>query len=114
MVHADLFPAASELADLQLALDTCQLTENELLLLLAVGPRLAKSVDPMDALAAVVLADAQADGAALVPNDMSHRALATTIERANPLQRRALAIVALQKTWSDEGATLRMPGLTAE
>ena len=103
-----------ELPDLQRALDTCALSENELMLLLAAGPRLANAADPTDALVTTIRADVQQNDSDPVLDETALQALTATIERADPLQRRALAIVALQGTWSDEGDTLPAPGLTAD
>jgi|SRR4051812_39449676 len=114
MIHADLFPAASELAELQRALDACQLAENELMLLLASGPRLAASPDPLDSLSIAISAEVAENDTAPVLDDPALQALSLTIERADPLQRRALVIVALQGSWAEEGVTLPAPGLTAD
>jgi hypothetical protein len=114
MRHPDLFPAPHEIAALQQAIEDCALSENELMLLLSAGARLAGTADPTDSLDDVIWADAENGDAAAPLNAEARRTLLATIERASPVQRRALAILALQKTWSDEGNALPEPGLTAD
>lgn len=114
MIHAELFPSVSELPALQQALDACELTENELMLLLAAGPRLADSADPVADLHVAVVAD-PLPGGDEAPEDVSPLvSLQATIDRASDLERRALVIVALQDTWAGEGVELPAPGLNAQ
>ena len=62
MIHAELFPSPAEIPALQQALDASELTENELILLLAAGPRLAESSDPLNDLHDAVAADSLPGG----------------------------------------------------
>lgn len=113
MIHAELFPSASELPALQQALDACELTENELELLLAAGPRLARAADPVTDLHDAVAADLP--GGDEASKDVSPLVgLQATIDKADDLGRRALVIVALRDTWVGEGVELPPPGLNAQ
>ena len=114
MIHAELFPSASELPALQQALDASELTENELMLLLSAGPRLAESTDPVADLGIAVAAD-PLPGGDEAPEEVSPLvSLQATIDKASDLERRALVIVALEDTWAGEGVHLPAPGLNAQ
>jgi len=114
MIHAELFPTSSELPALQQALDACELTENELMLLLAAGPRLAESADPLADLSDAVAGE-PLPGGDTAPEEASPVAsLLKTIDEADDMGRRALAIVALEQTWASEGVALPEPGLNAQ
>jgi hypothetical protein len=114
MIHAEMFPSASELPALQQALDACELTENELMLLLAAGPRLAESADPLADLHDAVAGDALPGGDEASPEVSPLVGLQETIDNADELSRRALVIVALEQTWASEGVELPPPGLNAQ
>lgn len=114
MIHPELFPTESELPALQLALDSCELTENELMLLLAAGPRIAASADPLADLHAAVAGDALPGGDEANPEVSPLKSLLAKIDSAGEIQRRALAIVALEEPWASEGVALPDPGLNAQ
>ncbi len=108
MIHPELFPSAADLPNLQLTLDSVELTPNENMLLLAAGPALSEAADPMADLATAVSAGAPPDAGEDAENPTPFSTLLAKIERASPEQRRALAVLALQKTWISEG--LELPG----
>lgn len=114
MIHAELFPSASELPVLQEGLDWCELTENELLVLLAAGPRLAQSANPLDDLSAAVAEATLPASDEASPDGNPLTSLLATIEKAGPAARQALVIVALEDTWASEGVALPPPGLNAQ
>ena len=114
MIHPELFPSPSELPALQHALDASELTENELMLLLAAGPRLSESSDPLGDLHDAVAGDLLPGGDEANPDVSPLVGLLKRIDGADELQRRALAIVALQDTWASEGVELPPPGLNAQ
>jgi hypothetical protein len=114
MIHAELFPSPAELPALQQALDAAELTENELILLLAAGPRLAESSEPLNDLHDAVAADSLPGGDEAPPDESPLAGLLATIDKADEFQRRALVIVALRDTWAGEGMELPPPGLNAQ
>ena len=114
MIHRELFPSESELPALQQALDASELTENELLLLLAAGPRLSESSNPLADLHDAVAGDVLPDGDEASPDASPLVGLLEKIEKADELQRRALVIVALEDTWVSQGVALPSPGLNAQ
>jgi hypothetical protein len=111
MIHPELFPTAADLPALQLALDSVELTPNETLLLLSAGPALSEAADPINDLESAVSATAPPDAGGDAENPTPVSALLGAIQQANPEQRRALAILALQKTWISEGVELPGGGL---
>jgi hypothetical protein len=113
MNHPELLPDAAQLPALQLALDSMELTPNENMLLLAAGPRLSESANPMDDLAEAVMAAAPPDAEDEEnTQDNPLSALLQTIDQAGPEQRRALVILALQNTWISEGVELPNGGIS--
>jgi hypothetical protein len=111
MDQPGLIPNPDELPALQLALDSMELTPNENMLLLAAGPALSEAADPIADLANAVSAAAPKDA---VESDESQNPLTmllATIEKADPIQLRALAILALQNTWVTQGIELPNGGL---
>ncbi len=111
MTQPELVPDPSELPALQLALDSMQLTPNENLLVLAAGPALSASADPSADLASAVSAGAPADSGGDAEHPTPLSSLVSKIERAQPVQLRALVILALQNTWLSEGIELPGGGL---
>ena len=112
MIHPELLPSAADLPALQLALDSVELTPNETLLLLAAGPALSEADDPMADLASAVSAGAPPDANEDAENPTPFSALLATIAQAGPEQLRAMAVLALQKTWISEGVELPGGGLS--
>ena len=111
MIHPELLPEANQLPALQLALDSAELTPNETMLLLAAGPRLANSADPMAELADAVSAVAPSDGGTGAENPTPVSSLLNTIANAQPDQLRAMVVFALQNPWISEGVQLPDGGL---
>jgi hypothetical protein len=111
MIHTELVPEPTELPNLQLAVDSMELTPNENMLLLAAGPRLSQSADPIADLPAAVIAAApeQATEGDEQQNPLSM--LLATIRNAESEQLRALVILALQNTWATNGIELPAGGL---
>ena len=111
MIHPELLPTAAELPSLQLALDSVELTPNETLLLLAAGPALSAAADPIADLGNAVSGGAPPDANEDAENPTPFSALLATIAQAGPEQRRAMTVLALQKTWISEGVDLPGGGL---
>jgi hypothetical protein len=111
MIHPELLPEADQLPALQLALDSLELTPNETILLLAAGPGLADSADPIAELADTVSAAAPPGDVGDAENSTPVSALLNAISKANPDQRRAMVVFALQNPWVSEGITLPDGGL---
>lgn len=111
MIHPELLPTAADLPALQLALDSVELTPNETLLLLAAGPALSDAADPIGDLASAVSASAPPDADEDAENPTPLSSLLDTISHAQPGQLRAMATLALQKTWISEGVELPGGGL---
>ena len=111
MDQPGLVPNPDELPPLQLALDSLELTPNENMLLLAAGPALSESADPIADLAGAVSAAAPRDAVDGDEQQNPLTMLLTTIEKADPVQLRALAILALQNTWVTQGIELPNGGL---
>ena len=112
MNHPELVPDPSQLPTLQLALDSMELTPNENMLLLAAGPRLSESADPIADLAAAVRDAAPADAEEGSTENNPLAGLIETIQNAGPEQLHALVILALQNTWVSEGVELPNGGLS--
>ncbi len=111
MDQPGLIPNPDELPALQLALDSVELTPNENMLLLAAGPALSESADPIASLADAVTAAAPKDAVDGDENQNPLSMLFATIEKAEPLQLRALAILALQNPGVTQGIELPNGGL---
>lgn len=106
-----LVPNPDELPALQLAVDSMELTPNENMLLLAAGPALSVAADPIASLAEAITAAAPPDATEGDPTQNPLTMLLATIQRAQPIQLHALAILALQNTWITQGIELPDGGL---
>lgn len=111
MIHTDLFPTEADIPNLQLWLDSMELTANQALLLSAAGPELAESADPQAALASILARETPADASTDEDHLSPAAALLATVQQASPDQLHALVVYALQKTWISEGATLPGGGI---
>ncbi len=111
MIHPELLPTAADLPNLQLTLDSVELTPNEVMLLLAAGPALADAADPIADLENAVAGAAPPDAGVDAENPTPISSLLDTIARAAPEQRRAMVVFALQNPWVSEGVELPDGGL---
>lgn len=103
MAHSELIPTAADLPNLQLTLDSLELTPNDALLLSAAGPALDDSADPVADLAGILAGETPADASTDADHPSPATALLAMVEKATPEQLRALVVYALQKSWVTEG-----------
>ncbi len=111
MNHPELLPTIDTLPELQRDLDSFELAPNETLLLLAAGPELSNSVDPLTDLAGAIERAAPPEAGEGDKDQNPFLYFLDRVQHATPQQARALVVLALQKTWISEGVTLPGGGL---